>query len=97
MPSKQQGEPRCWLTSKPAPWFSTAETLEYLGISNEELNEQLGRFELGVHYKYEKPNDKNSRILWRIDLIDETLCLPIPPLEREAMFNAINNHITCQE
>ena len=82
---------------KKSPWFSTSELVEYLGISNAELSQVLNTFTEGVHYKKENPKDCNSRLLWRVDLIDELLCLPIPPLEREAMLKAINNHITCNE
>ena len=81
----------------PSPWFSTEELLEYLGISNSEFSQHLNLFTEGIHYKQETPSDPNSRILWRIDLIDQLLCLPVPPLEREAMLNAIENHITCNE
>ncbi len=81
----------------PNQWFSTSELLEYLGISESELEQQSGDFNEGVHYRLEDPDDPNSQILWRIDLVDELLCLPIPPLERQAMLNAIANKITCQE
>ena len=77
------------------PWFSTHELLEYLGISKTELDEQTKLLAEGIHYKFEHPNKKNSPILWRVDLIDELLCLPIPPLEKEAMLKAVNNDITC--
>ncbi len=86
-----------WLTDKSAPWFSTSELLEYLGIPYKELEEQIQFLKEGIHYKYEDPTNLNSQILWRLDLIDKLLCLPIPPLEREAMINAINNRITCHE
>ena len=89
---KESGE---WITSSPTPWFSTSELLEYLAISPEELQEKLTLFTEGIHFKREKPEDPDSQVLWRVDLVDEVLCLPIPPLEKEAMFNAINNHITC--
>ncbi len=85
------------ITNKPSPWFSTTELLEYLGISDTELKQKLNLFTEGTHYRQENPYDPNSQILWRVDLIDALLCLPVPPLEREAMQNAINNHITCQE
>ena len=81
--------------NKQTPWFSTSELLEYLGISKSELEEQSGLFAEGVHYKKEQPSHPDSQILWRIDLIDELLCLPIAPLEKEAMAKAINNEITC--
>ena len=80
---------------KVSPWFSTTELLEYLGISNKELEKQRRLFLKGKHYRHEDPKDPKSRILWRVDLIDEMLCLPVPPLEKEAMNNAINNHIIC--
>ncbi len=76
-------------------WFSTSELLEYLGISKSELDAQSNLFSEGVHYKKERPSQANSQMLWRIDLIDELLCLPIAPLEKEAMAKAINNEITC--
>ena len=79
------------------PWFSTHEILEYLGITQSELEEQLNLFTEGIHYKLEKTSKLNSQILWRVDLVDEVLCLPIPPLEKEAMLKAINNHITCRK
>ncbi len=79
------------------PWFSTEELLEYLGISNNELSEQMGLLKEGVHYQYQQSTNGKQSILWRVDLIDEILCLQIPPLEKEAMLNAINNHITCHE
>ena len=82
------------LVERKSVWFSTTELLEYLGISHAELNEQLNIFTEGVHYKYETNGDKNSQILRRMELIDELLCLPVPPLEREAMLKASNNHIT---
>ncbi len=86
------------LTSKKrTPWFSTNEILEYLGISFAELIQQKKLFTEGIHYKREDPKNKESQFLWRVDLIDELLCLPVPPLEREAMLNAINNRITCHE
>ena len=83
--------------TNPKAWFSTRELLEYLGISQSELDEQATLFAEGIHYKLEIPNQPHSQILWRIDLIDELLCLPIPPLEKEAMIKAINNDITCVE
>ena len=92
--SKKSGN---WLTSKPSPWFSTSELLEYLGISSTELEGQLNLLKEGIHYKHTNPSDPDSPMLWRVDLVDDLLCVPIPPLEREAMFNAINNHITCHE
>ncbi|WP_320675694.1 hypothetical protein [Prochlorococcus sp. MIT 1300] len=76
-------------------WFSTNELLEYLGISHEELDQQKDLFQKGIHFKHARPKDTNSQLLWRIDLIDELLSLPVPPLEREAMLNAVNNRITC--
>ena len=97
MSKRQKGRTKEGLLSSPSAWFSTEELLEYLGISNAELDRELKLFTEGVHYKYEVPKDKNSRILWRIDLVDEILCLPIAPLEKEAMLNAINNKITCHE
>ena len=84
-------------TSKTTPWFSTSEILEYLGISYGELEKQLKLLTEGVHYKKIQQSDPNSQILWRVDLVDELLCLPVPPLEKEAMLNAIHNHITCHE
>ena len=81
----------------PSPWFSTSELLEYLGIPESALVNELKLLKEGIHYKRENPDQPNSQILWRIDLIDELLCFPIPPLEKEAMLNAINNRITCQE
>ncbi len=86
-----------WFTSTPAPWFSTSELLEYLDISEAELKRSANLFVEGLHYKLEIPSNPNSRKLWRIDLVDEMLCLPIPPLEKEAMLNAINNRITCSQ
>ncbi len=76
-------------------WFSTNELLEYLGISHEELDKQRNLFKKGIHFKLARPKETNSQLLWRIDLIDELLSLPVPPLEREAMLNAVNNRITC--
>ncbi len=80
-----------------SPWFSTAELLEYLGITENELLQEFPLLKKGIHYKNQNPLDNKSPILWRVDLIDELLCLPIPPLEREAMLQAINNHITCKK
>ncbi len=97
MSARKQSKKKQWVTSHPEPWFSTNELLEYLCISHEELNQQLQLFSEGIHFKLENPNDPSSQTLWRIDLVDELLCLPVPPLEKEAMFNAINNHITCNE
>ncbi len=82
---------------KKTPWFSTTELLEYLGITYAELSNHQSLLIEGVHYKLGNQRDPNSQTLWRVDLIDELLCLPIPPLEKEAMQNAINNHITCNE
>ncbi len=79
------------------PWFSTSELLEYLGISLKELDEQRSLFDEGFHFIREFPEDPESRLLWRIDRVDDLLCLPIPPLEREAMLNALSNRITCNE
>ena len=79
----------------PAEWFSTSELLEYLGISKSELDEQSELFAEGIHFKRENPSHPDSQMLWRIDLMEELLCLPIAPLEREAMTKAINNDITC--
>ncbi len=78
-------------------WFSTEELLEYLGISAIELKHYSSQFVEGVHYRHEILNELNSPTLWRIDLVDELLCLPIAPLEKEAMIKAINNHITCHQ
>ena len=79
----------------PPQWFSTSELLEYLGISESELDEQAKLFAEGIHYRRENPKQPASQMLWRIDLIDELLCLPVAPLEKEAMLKAINNDITC--
>ena len=79
------------------PWFSTSELLEYLGISLKELDEKRSLFDEGFHFAREFPDDPKSRILWRIDRVDDLLCIPIPPLEREAMHNAIKNRITCKQ
>ncbi len=95
MSMSKQKKNRTWLKTIPSPWFSTSEILEYLGISDQELVEQIELFTEGIHYKYQTPNEPGSPILWRADLIDELLCLPVPPLEKEALRNAINNHITC--
>ena len=88
---KQKGE----LNNIAPQWFSTSELLEYLGISKSELDEQAKLFSEGIHFRLEHPNQPESQTLWRIDLIDELLCLPIAPLEKEAMLKAINNDITC--
>ncbi len=97
MKQSKNSKKGAWITSEPAPWFSTSELLEYLGISNKELNQQLALFTEGTHYKLENPSDPESQMLWRVDLVDELLCIPIAPLEREAMLKAIHNHITCHE
>ncbi len=97
MNNKKERATRQWITSKPTPWFSTTELLEYLGLSKAELDEYAQQFIEGIHYRYEDPSVQNSQILWRLDLVDEILCIPIAPLEKEAMLNAINNRITCQE
>ena len=76
-------------------WFSTSELLEYFGISKSELDDQAKLFSEGIHFRVENPNQPESQVLWRLDLIDEILCLPIAPLEKEAMLKAINNDITC--
>ncbi len=83
-------------TDSLTPWFSTYELLEYLGISQSELEEQAQLFSEGIHYKLEKSAHSKEQMLWRIDLIDELLCLPIAPLEKEAMLKAMNNDITCK-
>ena len=83
--------------NNPSPWFSTTELLEYLGISESELDKQAKLLKEGIHFKLENPNEPNSQMLWRVDLVDELLCLPVPPLEKEAMLKAINNEITCTE
>ena len=79
------------------PWFSTSELLEYLGISVKELEDKKQLFDEGIHFIRESPEDPQSRILWRADKVDEVLCIPIPPLEREAMLNALSNRITCNQ
>ncbi len=79
------------------PWFSTSELIEYLGITMKELDEKKKLFHEGFHYVRESPEDPQSRLLWRIDRVDDLLCIPIPPLEREAMLNALSNTITCNE
>ncbi len=85
------------LATIPSAWFSTSELLEYLGISQSELDEKAENLTEGVHFRLEDPKVKDSQILWRVDLIDEVLCLPIAPLEKEVLLNAINNHITCNK
>ena len=77
-------------------WLSTSELLEYLGISKSELEQKCSLFVEGVHFRLENPADPQSQTLWRIDRVDELLCLPVPPLEREAMLNAVQNKITCK-
>jgi len=77
-------------------WFSTSELLEYFGMSKSDLEERCSLFVEGIHFRLEDPNDSKSQTLWRIDLIDELLCLPVPPLEREAMLNAVKEKITCK-
>ena len=77
------------------PWFSTSELLEYFDISIKELEEKRSLFDEGFHWVREFPDDPESRVLWRIDRVDDLLCIPIPPLEREAMLNALSNRITC--
>ena len=89
--------PKQTFRKEPAPWFSTSELLEYLGISKDELDQREEIFVEGFHYKMEDPSNPQSQILWRIDRVDELLRLPIPPLEREAMLNAVNNRITCHD
>ena len=84
-----------WIDQRETEWFSTDELLEYLGITRSELDQQCQLFIEGVHYKKNKPAGNKASLVWRLDLIDELLCLPIPPLEKEVMLNAINNHITC--
>ena len=79
------------------PWFSTSELIEYFGISMQELDEKRNLFNEGFHFVRESAEDPKSRVLWRIDRVDEVLCIPIPPLEREAMLNALSNRITCNE
>ncbi len=79
------------------PWFSTNELLEYLGISLQDLNDKHNLFEEGVHFVHEFPGNPKSRILWRLDLVEDLLCIPIPPLEKEAMINALSNRITCNQ
>ena len=83
------------ITTNPTPWFSTSELLEYLAISIAELKKHEEAFVEGFHFRREDPLDPSSQTLWRIDRVDELLCLPIPPLEREAMLNATKNNITC--
>tara|TARA_B100000700_G_C14795478_1_gene738010 strand:- start:176 stop:457 length:282 start_codon:yes stop_codon:yes gene_type:complete len=78
-------------------WFAENELLEYLGISKEEFSEKLSIFTEGLHFTKENPSDPTSKTLWRIDLIDQLLCIPIAPLEREAMEKAINNNIICKK
>ena len=77
-------------------WFSTYELLEYLGISRSELDDQCSLFVEGIHFKLENPKDPQSQTLWRIDRVDELLCLPVAPLEREVMLHAVKNKITCK-
>ncbi len=89
--------PAEWITSTPTPWFSTSELLEYLDITEDELDLSADLFVEGIHFKFENAKDKTSRRLWRLDLVDELLCLPIPPLEKEAMLKAVNNHIICSK
>ncbi len=79
------------------PWFSTAELLEYLGISRKELDESSGLFDEGVHFIREFPEDPESRLLWRLDRVNDLLCISVPPLEKEAMLNALSNKITCRD
>ncbi len=95
MQVKRQLRKKSSIASRQAPWFSTNELLEYLGISESELEKSSKLFSEGVHYRKEKPSQADSQTLWRIDLIDELLCLPVPPLEKEAMLKAMNNDITC--
>ena len=97
MHPKEQPQAKTWITSHPTPWFSTTELLEYLDLSESELNKYFNQFIEGVHYRFEDPSEQNSQMLWRIDLVDELLCLPVAPLEKEAMLNAMNNHITCHK
>ena len=80
-----------------ATWFSTSELLEYLGISEEELDKKKNAFIEGVHFVEKTSTNLPTQVLWRIDRVDELLCLPIPPLEREAMLNAVKNKITCHK
>ena len=93
MPVKKYSAKENEIVNDLTKWFSTSELLEYLGISEEELYKQSKLFSEGVHYKHEATNPNNSQTLWRLDLVDELLCLPIPPLEKEAMLKAINNDI----
>ncbi len=89
------GEEKAAIENNLECWFATSELLEYLGISETDLIKEIELLTEGIHYKHLDPNNPRSEMLWRVDLIDETLCLPIPPLEREAMKNAISNHIIC--
>ena len=97
MPYKKSSDSKEHIKNNPSPWFSTKELLEYLGISDKELRSQVQLLTKGVHYRLENPSDPKSQMLWRVDLVDELLSLPIPPLEKEAMLNAIHNHITCKK
>ena len=78
-------------------WFSTSELLEYLAISRNELDELFSLFSEGFHYRLLDPKDPHGELLWRIDRVDDLLCIPIPPLEKEAMLNAVKERITCKK
>ncbi len=88
--------PAALAKNNPVTWFTTSELLEYLGISQEELDTYQDMFIEDVHFRKVIVSNAQTSLVWRIDLIDELLCLPIPALEREAMQNAIENRITCQ-
>ena len=78
-------------------WFSTCEVAEYLGISNTELEQKIKTFVEGVHFKLDHEKESENQISWRIDLIEEILCMEASPLEKEALRNVINNKITCKK
>ncbi len=79
------------------PWFSTSELLEYLGITSQELDAKKDLFAEGFHFIKEFPENPDSRKLWRLDRVSDLLSIAIPPLEEEAMYNALCNRITCQD
>ena len=77
-------------------WFTTAELLDYFQISKAVLFEQKCHLERDIHFKLKDPDNPNSSLLWRLELMEEVIGKKVSAFQRQAMENAMQGQITCE-
>ncbi len=77
-------------------WFTTAELLDYFQISRDDLFEQKCHLQRDIHFKRKDPNNPNSSLLWRLELMEEVIGQKVSAFQRQAMENAMQEEIACE-